>query len=364
MYESSSRATAELDLSVIVPLYNEEENIEPLCAELLEVLEPTGIRYEVILVDDGSGDSTLTRALEIVRRQPTFRLIEFRRNFGQTAAMAAGIDHARGRVLIPMDGDRQNDPRDIPGLLETLDGPPAYDIVSGWRKDRQDKLWTRRVPSQIANAMIRRFTNVPIHDFGCTLKAYRREVIQPLSLSSDLHRFLPALAVWHGAKITEKVVNHRPRTAGVTKYGLMRTFRVLLDLVIVKFLGSYMAKPLLFFGRLAFLAFGAAFVTLLIAVGQRYGYFFQPIQADGLGLHLNRNVLTTLSALLAFSGLQCVLFGLLAEILVRIYHQNRNMPMYSVRTVHASDAVVQQATRPAEPGPADPVAPAARPSHS
>lgn len=245
------------DLSVIVPIHDEEENVEPLVRELAEVLDEAGVDYEVVFVDDWSTDRSLERLRGSIRSHPRMFVVELRRNFGQTAAMAAGIEHSRGRVIVSIDGDLQNDPHDIPKMLAMLDGPPAFDIVSGWRKDRQDKWLTRRVPSQTANAIIRRITRVPIHDFGCTLKAYRREVLEGVSLSSDLHRFLPALAAWHGAKIGELVVNHRPRMHGRTKYGLWRTVRVLLDLVTVKFLGTYMAKPIYFlessdWGRSAF----------------------------------------------------------------------------------------------------------------
>ncbi|MCO6439220.1 MAG: glycosyltransferase family 2 protein [Phycisphaerae bacterium] len=316
------------DLSVIVPLYNEEENVQAMLGELVPVLEATGLDYEVICVDDGSRDRTVELLLAAAEGNSRVILVELRRNFGQTAAMAAGIEHSRGRVLVPIDGDMQNDPGDIPALLAKLEGPPAYDIVSGWRHKRHDKWLTRKLPSRMANAIIRRFTNVPIHDFGCTLKAYRREVLEHVSLGSDLHRFLPALAQWHGANIAEMVVNHRPRTRGKTKYGLDRTVRVLLDLVTVKFLGSYMTRPLYFFGKIGMAAFGLALVLLIVAIGQKFGYMGQPD-----GLNLNRNVLVSLSALLVFCTVQCVLFGVVSELLVRIYHDIREMPIYRVRRV-------------------------------
>jgi glycosyltransferase involved in cell wall biosynthesis len=336
----SRRADSALcDLSVIVPIHDEEDNVEPLVRELAEVLDNAGLDYEVVFIDDGSTDKSLARLRELVQSRPRMFVVELRRNFGQTAAMAAGIEHSRGRVMVPIDGDMQNDAHDIPKLLVMLDGPPVYDIVSGWRKDRHDKWLTRRVPSQTANAIIRRITRVPIHDFGCTLKAYRREVLEGVSLSSDLHRFLPALAAWHGAKIGEMVVNHRARIHGRTKYGLWRTIRVLLDLVTVKFIGTYMTKPLFFFGKLGLATFALSVVLLFVAVAQKFGYMGQPD-----GLNLNRNVLLTLSALLAFLTVQCVLFGVVSELLVRMYHDIQGRPMYRVRHIHRSEKNGQRGT--------------------
>lgn len=326
---------AACDVSVLIPILNEEDNVDPLCRELTEVLDDAGLDYEIIFVDDGSTDRSLERLLAFADGNPRILVLDLRRNFGQTAAMAAGIDHARGKILIPMDGDRQNDPHDIPALLEMLDGTPRLDIVSGWRKSRQDHWFSRRLPSKIANAMIRRFTGIRIHDFGCTLKAYRREVLEHISLSSDLHRFLPALAAWHGAKIGEMAVNHRPRVAGRTKYDLRRTIRVLLDLVTVKFLGSYMTKPLYFFGKLGAVSFALAMLLLVVSIAQKFGYMGQPD-----GLNLNRNVLVSLSALLAFCSVQCVLFGLVTELLTRMYHDIRGQQIYRVRRAFRDGAVV------------------------
>jgi glycosyltransferase involved in cell wall biosynthesis len=316
------------DLSVIVPVHNEEDNIAPLYAELDGVLAATGLDYEIIFIDDGSTDATLERMCRAVGARRRVRIVELRRNFGQTAALSAGIEHSRGRILVPMDGDMQNDPRDIPRLLAALAGPPPCDIVSGWRKNRRDKWLTRRVPSRIANGLIARVTGVRIHDFGCTLKAYRREVLEDVGFFSELHRFLPALAHAQGARVVELVVHHRPRTRGVTKYGLGRLGRVLLDLVMVKFLGGYMTKPLYFFGRVALASFVFALVLLAVGVLQKYGYFFQPE-----GLNLNRNVLLTLSALCFFLAVQSVSVGVLAELLVRVYHGMSSRPTYRVRRV-------------------------------
>ncbi|HNQ22900.1 MAG TPA: glycosyltransferase family 2 protein [Phycisphaerae bacterium] len=317
------------DLSVIIPIHNEEENVGPLLAELREVLDGTRLDYELLFIDDGSTDQSLERLRAAAAHCPRVVILELRRNFGQTAAIAAGFDYSRGRVIIPMDGDLQNDPRDIPALLAKLEGPPRCDIVSGWRKNRHDRWLTRKVPSSLANALIRKVTGVRIHDFGCTLKVYRREVLEGVSFFSELHRFLPALAVWHGAHITEMEVNHRPRTRGRTKYGLGRTVRVLLDLVTVKFLGTYMTKPLYFFGKLAMWTLILALVLLGVAIGQKYGHFGHPD-----GLNLNRNVLVPLAALLCSFAVQCVLFGIVAELLVRVYHESRGRPVYRLRHVH------------------------------
>ncbi len=328
-------------VSVVIPIHNEEENIEPLFEEIAEVLDGAKLDYEVIFVDDGSTDESLDKLKLVATDHPRVMVIELRRNFGQTAAMAAGIDHCRGKVIIPMDGDQQNDPHDIPALLEKLDGPPSYDIVSGWRKDRQDTMVKRKIPSKIANALIRKITDVHIHDFGCTLKAYRREVLDGVGLFSEMHRFLPALARWQGAKTTEMVVNHRPRTRGVTKYGLERTMKVLLDLVTVKFLGTYMTKPLYFFGKIAMWAAAGSLIFLLISILQKFGIFTGTVEVNGEIVNeyvkLNRNVLLSLSTLMFFLGLQCVLFGVVSELIVRVYHESRGRPVYRVRRIFRDD---------------------------
>ena len=315
------------DLSVVVPLHNEQDNVQPLYAELNEVLSGMGISYQMVFVDDGSTDGSLERLRAASGGDPHVTIIELRRNFGQTAAMAAGFDHAGGRVIVPMDGDMQNDPRDIAGLLAKMNEGRGYDVVSGWRKDRQDTLVKRKLPSMIANWLIGYVTGVRLHDYGCTLKAYRREIIRDVNLYSELHRFLPALAAWNGARVAEIPVNHRPRTRGQTKYGIGRTFKVLLDLLTVKFLGSYMNKPLYFFGKLAFYSLVVAAALLGVAIGQKYGWFGQET------LHLNRNVLVTLSVLMAILSAQCLVVGVMAELLVRIYHESQGRPTYRIRNV-------------------------------
>ena len=316
------------DLSVIVPLYNEQDNVEPSYRELKAVLEGTGLDYEIVYIDDGSRDLSLARLREAAGQDPRVIIIQLRRNFGQTAAMSAGFEYSRGRILVPMDADLQNDPRDIPAILAKLDEPPGHDIVSGWRHKRQDKLWTRRIPSQAANRLIRWMTGVGIHDFGCTLKAYRREVLDGLTLSSELHRFLPALAAWNGARVCEMPVNHRPRVAGVTKYNLRRTVKVMLDLVTVKFLGTYMTKPLYFFGKIAAVMLIGAVAALAVAFAQKFGLLGQPG-----GLNLNRNIIVLISAMLWLLSVQCILFGLVCELLVRIYHDARHRPTYRIRRI-------------------------------
>ena len=225
---------AKLQVSVVIPVYNEEENVELLCRKLHEVLPGMQRTYEVILVDDGSSDATWPRLVEAVKHYPRFRLIRFRRNFGQTAAMSAGIDHARGEVLVMLDADLQNDPEDIPKLLDRIDA--GADVVSGWRKDRKDPFINRRLPSMIANALISKITSVHLHDYGCTLKAYRREVIKDVRLYGEMHRFIPALASWVGGQIDEVEVGHHARQFGKSQYGIPRTFRVILDMFTVKFL--------------------------------------------------------------------------------------------------------------------------------
>jgi len=324
------------DISIIIPIHNEQDNIEPLYNELNEVMQEIKLEYEIIFIDDGSKDQSLDRLLRATAHDSHVKIIQLRRNFGQTAAMAAGIDHSRGRIIIPMDADLQNDPHDIPAMLKKLDEPPGYDIVSGWRKIRKDKWLVRRLPSKVANRLVRMVTGMKIRDFGCSLKAYRREVLEQISLSSELHRFLPALAIWHGARITEIVVNHRPRIHGQTKYGLRRTIKVLFDLVIVKFFSKYMAKPLYFFGKIGLVTLMLACLSIIIAIGQKYGLFGQPE-----GVNLNRNILTFLSALLCSVSVQCILFGVVSELIARIYREARGTPCYRIRNIYVQDDTLE-----------------------
>ncbi len=313
----------ELELSIVVPVYNEQDCVEELYGEI--VAATAGIDgCEVIFVDDGSTDNSLSILKELQGRDPRVRVIRFRGNFGQTAALSAGFDHARGKIIIPMDADLQNDPADIPRLLEKLD--EGYDIVSGWRKKRHDTFLTRRLPSMIANKVISKITGVRLHDFGCTLKAYRSESVKAIKLYGEMHRFIPVLANWSGEKVAEMEVNHRPRTTGKTKYGLNRTFKVVLDLITIKFLMSFSTKPIYVFGGLGALSGLGAFFTGLVVIYQK---FFSAGH-----LSMNRNPLLTLTAVLITTAIQFLLMGLLAEILVRTYHESQDRKIYMIEKIY------------------------------
>jgi glycosyltransferase involved in cell wall biosynthesis len=306
------------ELSVVVALYNEEESVAPLYAALSATLEGLALSYELVLVDDGSTDGTYPELLRIAAADQRARIIRFRRNFGQTAAMAAGFDHAVGRVIVAMDGDLQNDPRDIPRLLEKLD--EGYDIVSGWRKDRADSA-TRTIPSRVANWLISRVTGVRLHDCGCSLKAYRADVVRDLRLYGEMHRLIPALAHQVGASMCEVPVQHHARRYGKSKYGFRRTIKVLLDLLTVKFFSSFSTKPIYVFGGtgVVFCCFGslAAAATLY----QKY--------VDGVWVH--NNPLLLVAVFLFLVGINLLLLGLIAEMLVRTYHESQAKPIYWVR---------------------------------
>ena len=318
------------DISIVIPVRNEEENIAPLWAELVEVMETDPRRFEIIFVNDGSTDGTADELDKIAAADSRCIVIEFARRFGQSAGMNAGFRMARGAIIVPMDGDRQNDPHDIPMLVNALDAPPGYDIVSGWRKDRQDKLFTRRVPSLLANRLIRRLTwSPPIHDFGCTLKAYRREVLADINLYGEMHRFLPALCRWRGARITERVVNHRPRVCGKTKYGLKRTVKVLFDLLTVKFLGEYLAKPIYFIGKLSLVTFGLSLASVALAIGQKFGYLTE----HGTPVNLNNNIFILFAMMMFITTGMLLMIGVISELLIRIYYESRDLTPYRVRRV-------------------------------
>ena len=331
-----SRDGAGFDVSVIIPLLNEQENVQPLYRELNEVLGGTTLNYELIFIDDGSHDQTFARLHSATMDDPRVSIIQFTKRFGQTAAMAAGFRLARGAVVVPMDGDCQNDPRDIPRLLSKLDEPPGWDIVSGWRVNRHDRLMSRRLPSKLANALIRRLTwTSEVHDFGCTMKAYRAQVLEDVRLYGEMHRFLPAICKWRGARITEMPVNHRPRTAGQSKYGLKRTIKVLLDLLTVKFLGDYLTKPIYFFGKLALGAMLLGIVAVLFAIVQKVGYLTE----HGTPVMLNDNVLVLLGMLMVILAVLFLMMGMLSELLVRIYHESQGLFPYKVRhVIHASES--------------------------
>jgi glycosyltransferase involved in cell wall biosynthesis len=305
-------------LSVVIPVHDEQDNVRPLYDGLNDVLTRLGRSYEIIVVDDGSRDETYTQLTRIAASDARLKLVKLRRNYGQTAALAAGFDHARGRIIVPMDGDMQNDPADIVPLLEKID--EGYDVVSGWRRDRQDG-FTRRLPSRVANWLIGRVTGVRLHDYGCTLKAYRKEIVEETRLYGEMHRFLPALAYQAGARIAEIPVAHHPRTAGESSYGLGRTFKVLLDLMTVKFLSVWSTKPsYLFGGSGAILCLlGTAFVTWTA-----YEKLFN-------GVYVYRQPSLIVGVFLFTIGINLILLGLLAELIVRTHHESQAKPVYLVR---------------------------------
>jgi Glycosyltransferases involved in cell wall biogenesis len=310
-------------ISVVVPMRNESPNVAELYRELTEVLGAFGRPYEILVVDDGSTDDTFAQLASLQRGDHRLRVIRFRRNFGQTAAFAAGFAHARGRFIVTSDGDGQNDPRDIPGMIELADREHGPDIVAGWRKDRKDPFINRRLPSMIANAIISFSTGVKLHDYGCSLKVFRAEVVKPMKLYGEMHRFLPAIASELGVTIEEKAVNHRRRRHGSSNYGISRTIRVILDLMTVKFLISYSTRPLHIFGLLGFIMglVGAAIFAWLAYV-KFFGH-------EGIGTR----PLLLFSILLIFTGVQLVTLGLLAEMQARTYHESQNKPVYVIRDV-------------------------------
>ena len=306
------------ELSVVVPLYNEAESLQPLVEQLLAALRPLGRSFELVLVDDGSSDGTAAQLRELAARTPELVAVLLRRNYGQTPAMSAGFDASRGQVIVTLDGDLQNDPADIPLLLEQLE--QGYDLVSGWRHQRQDPAMSRKLPSRVANRLIARVTGVRLHDYGCSLKAYRRELVGDMNLYGELHRFLPALAFIEGARISEVKVNHHPRRFGASKYGIDRTFRVLMDLLTVWFMKRFLTRPMYVFGfgGLLSLAIGAALSAVLLA---------EKLQGADIG---NRPLLLV-AVLALICGVQLFCFGLLAELQMRTYHESQDRPIYRVR---------------------------------
>lgn len=310
------------ELSIVVPVLNESPNIKQLYDELTTTLVGGGRSYEIIVIDDGSTDDTFAQLSALQSRDPHLRVIQFRRNFGQTAAFAAGFAFARGKMVVTVDGDLQNDPADIKRMADKIENE-HFDIVCGWRKDRKDKMVTRRIPSIIANKLISWATGVELHDYGCSLKVFRAEVVKPLRLYGEMHRFLPAIASQFGVRIDEVVVNHRARTAGASKYGLSRTIRVILDLLTVKFLLSYSTRPLQIFGLLGFAAGSLGSVILAwlayVRLIERQAIADRPLLLLGM--------------MLLFVGVQLVTFGLLAELLARTYYESQNKPVYAIREV-------------------------------
>jgi glycosyltransferase involved in cell wall biosynthesis len=307
-------------LSVVVPLYNEEGSLPHLIEQLLSALRPLGRSFEIVLVDDGSRDGTAALLRDQVEQVPELVAVLLRRNYGQTAAMAAGFDASRGEVIVTLDGDLQNDPADIPLLLEQLERG-SLDLVSGWRHQRQDNRISRLLPSMIANRLIARVTGVRLHDYGCSLKAYRREVVADMNLYGELHRFLPALAFIEGARIGEVQVNHHPRRYGKSKYGIDRTFRVLMDLLTVWFMKRFLTRPMHVFGFAGLLSLGAGLAMALWLVGEKL------LQ----GVDIGNRPLLLLAVLAILSGVQLFGFGLLAEVQMRTYHESQGRPIYRVR---------------------------------
>jgi len=309
-------------ISVVVPLLNEQDNIKPLYDQITKSLADK-YNYEIIFIDDGSDDNSFNVLKAIQVPDKNVRVIRFRKNFGQTAALSAGFDHANGDIIVAIDADLQNDPADIPKMIDKLD--QGFDVVSGWRKKRHDNAVTRLLPSKIANWIIAKITGVKLHDFGCTLKVYRKEVLAETKLYGEMHRFIPALASWNGAQICEMVVNHRPRIAGKAKYGLTSTLKVVLDLITVKFLGSFSTKPIYFFGGLGLISGFGATLSGLAVLYQKF------VSAQHLAM--NRNPLLVLTGILITTTVQFVLMGLLAEMLVRTYHESQNRPTYVIKEI-------------------------------
>lgn len=308
-------------LSIVIPLLNEEENIPILYQELNDVLVPMDESYELLFIDDGSTDSSLKLLQDIQAEDEHVVVVSFRKNFGQTAAMAAGFDYAEGDVIITMDADLQNDPKDIPKLLEEIN--KGNDVVTGWRFDRKDAFINRRLPSIIANKIISKTTGVNLHDYGCTLKAFRKEVVKNVKLYGEMHRFIPAIASGMGIDFTEVKVNHRARRFGTSKYGISRTIRVILDLLTVKFLLSYATRPIQVFGLMGFITGGLGFIIALVMTIQRQ--FF--------GVPLADRPLLFLAVLLIFIGIQFITLGLIAELQARTYHESQNKPVYFVKNI-------------------------------
>ena len=310
-----------MQLSVVVPLFNEQESLAPLVERILSHLRPLGLSFELVLVDDGSRDRTPELLGQLAATVPELVAVRLRRNYGQTAAMAAGFDASRGEVIVTLDGDLQNDPADIPLLLEKLN--QGFDLVSGWRHRRQDAALSRLLPSLLANRLIARVTGVKLHDYGCSLKAYRREVIDDLNLYGELHRFLPALAFIEGARITEVQVTHHPRRYGKRNYGIDRTFRVLMDLLTVWFMKRFLTRPMYVFGSGGLVAMGAGLLVALWLVGEKLL----------IGTNIGDRPLLLMALICFLTGVQLFCFGLLAEIQMRTYHESQGRPIYRVRDI-------------------------------
>jgi len=317
-----------MELSIVIPVFNEAENIGPLVLEIDRVLAPSQASYEIVVVDDGSKDGTFTELQRLMQHSERLKIVRLKRNFGQTAALAAGLDNADGEIVVLMDGDAQNDPADIPVLLRKI--AEGNDLVAGWRYNRKDSFFNRRLPSMIANQLISWTTQVKLHDYGCTLKAMRKDLAKNLRLYGEMHRFIPAIAYERGAQIAELKVNHRPRLRGTSKYGIARTLRVVLDLLTVKFLLSYSTRPAHVFGPIGVLCGLAGFAIGLYLTVQKFVY----------DLDIGGRPLLLLSILLFFTGIQFLSMGLLGEMLARTYHESQNRPVYVVGEIWEGGKIV------------------------
>jgi glycosyltransferase involved in cell wall biosynthesis len=308
-------------VSVVIPVFNEEENVAESYHEVSGVLASLNRPYEIIFVDDGSSDKTIANLVAVGAQDPHLRIIEFRRNFGQTAAMAAGFRHTKFDIVVALDGDLQNDPAEIPRMIEKLE--EGFDLVAGWRKERKDKYLSRRVPSMIANRLISFFTNVRLHDYGCTLKVMRGDIARGIRLYGEMHRFIPALAYEQGARIVELPVRHRERKFGISKYGISRTLRVILDLMTVKFLLGFSKRPIHLFGTLGLLSGGGGALMLVTAIVQRMAF----------SVPMGNRPMMVLGVMLVLMGLQFLMFGLLAEVMTRTYYESQNKEIYVIRRI-------------------------------
>ena len=325
-------------VSVVVPVYNEAESLQALHDGLDQSLAQLDRPYEIIYVDDGSRDASFEILAGFAAADDSVKVVRFRRNFGQTAAMTAGMDAARGEVIVPLDADGQNDPKDIVRLLEKID--EGYDVVSGWRKKRQDHIW-RKIPSRVANGLISRVTGVPLHDYGCSLKAYRASILKDVSLYGEMHRFIPAYAFMAGGKVTEIPVDHHPRVAGQSKYGFGRIQKVALDLLVARFLGKFGQKPIYFFGGGALRAFGLGLLLWLVALLQKIWPLFNDLLGGAYeSRHINNNPLFYIGILLFMVGVQLLMMGILAEMNMRIYYESSDKSTYIVAETRNLDGAV------------------------
>ena len=324
---TTSKDKNNIELSIVIPVFNETENIKPLIIKLNEVLDKTGKNCEIIMIDDGSTDNSFEVMRELCESYKNLRIIRFRRNFGQTSAFSAGFDLARGGIVVTMDADLQNDPADIPKLLRELD--KGYDIVSGWRKKRFDNFLTRQLPSRIANYIISKLTGVTLHDYGCSLKAYRSEVIKNIKLYGEMHRFIPAVASWMGVQVSEIEVNHAPRVSGKSSYGLMRTVRVILDLITVKFLLGYSTKPIQIFGLFGVISL---FLGFILAAYLSATKIF-------LGHPISDRPMLLMAVLLIIFGVQLCSIGLIGEMVVRSYYESNEKPTYMIKEIIESKTI-------------------------